>query len=165
MRDSVLVILAILLPQSILAGEVSTTKRLGEADRVVSFAIEQEIHANRLEERRDICVAFGQGLNLNETGIIAELNHRRLRVHPNPWCSQVPRGLVLSIIRPVEKTGPSVYEFGVQLSDLQPIKQEGEHFGTLLRRGTYTVQFSETKGPDLVAYRKTCCPEQPNPKQ
>jgi hypothetical protein len=165
MRDSVLVILAILLPHSILAGESSTTKRLSEADQVVSFAIEQEIHANRLEERRDVCVAFGQGLNLNETRIISELNRRRLRVHPNPWCSEVPRGLVVSIIRPFEKTGPNVYEFGVQLSDLQPIKQEGEHFGTLLRRGTYTIQFNETKEPDLVAYRKTCCPEQPNARQ
>ena len=164
MRKSIVATFVIIASQLVtVAKENSAENRLSDMDRAIAFAVELELRANHLENRRDVCVGFGHGLVVDENGIISELNPRGLKVRSNEWCNHGPRGSVVSVIPPIDKSRPGTYEFVVELGDLRRIKQEGEHFGTLLRRGTYAVQCEDGNEPDLVAYRKTCCPEQPNP--
>lgn len=132
-----------------------SSSQLSNLDRAVAFAIDLEAHANRLEDRPDLCVGFGHGLKVDEKGILTELKRLKLKVHNNDWCNQGPRGLVIAVIAPASESVPGDYELMIELGDLRPIRQHGQHFGTLLRRGTYSVK---SKGePDLVRYQKTCC--------
>lgn len=135
--------------------------RLSNMDRAVSLAVELEVRADRLEDRRDVCLAFGHGLALDEKGILSELHHRDLRVHTNEWCNQGPRGSVVSVVAPVRESPQGTYEVVVQLGDLRAIKESAAHFGTLVRRGTYVVRSEGEGESELIAYRKTCCPESP----
>lgn len=133
-----------------------SSSQISNLDRAVAFAIDLEAHANRLEGRPDLCVGFGHGLKkLDEKGILTELKRLKLKVHTNDWCNQDPRGLVITVIAPVSESVPGTYELVIELGDLRPIRQHGEHFGTLLRRGTYSVKSKDE--PDLVRYQKTCC--------
>jgi hypothetical protein len=162
-RESIIISLALIVWHPAAgAGQGHGTPSLTNTDRAIVFAVAQEIQANHLEKRRDVCLGFGHGLEVDETGVVGELSRRGLALHTIEWCNQGPRGAVISIIAPVDEERPGTYEFVVELTDLRPIKHEGEHFGTLLRRGTYVVQVKNTSTPELVTYRKTCCPTQPN---
>jgi hypothetical protein len=163
-RESIIICLALIVWHPVTgAEERNRAPSFANMDRAIVFAVEQEIHANHLEKRRDLCLGFGHGLEVDEDGIVGELGHRGLALHTNEWCNQGPRGDVISIVAPVVEQHPGTYEFVVELTDLRPIKKEGEHFGTLLRRGTYLVRVKDASTPELVTYRKTCCPTQSNP--
>ena len=135
--------------------------RLSEMDRAVSLAVELEVRADRLEDRRDVCLAFGHGLAVHEKAIFSDLRRRGLRLHAEGWCNQGPRGAVVSVVGPVRESPKGTYKVVVQLGDLRAIKESGAHFGTLVRRGTYVVRSEGSGELELVAYRKSCCPESP----
>jgi hypothetical protein len=133
--------------------------RLSEMDRAVSLAVELEVRADRLDDRRDVCLAFGHGLAVDEKGIFFALRRRGLRLQAEGWCNQGPRGSVVSVVAPVRESPQGTYEVVVQLGDLRAIKESGAHFGTLVRRGTYVVRSEGSAKSELIAYRKSCCPE------
>lgn len=131
---------------------------LSNIDRAVLFAIQHEIAAADVDKDQDFCVGFGYPSSLNEKSIISALKQTGLRVHRQSWCNAGPRGLDFAVVNPIKETSPGTYEFVVDLGDYSPI-QQGAHFGTLVRRGTYTVHSAEGSDPTLVSYQKTCCSE------
>jgi hypothetical protein len=164
LRKLLIAISAVIVCQLFVAAREShSAKRLSNADRAIVLAAELEVRANRLEKRRDVCIGFGNGLAVDQEGIISELNSRGMKLHPNEWCNEGPRGFVDSILAPVDEPRPGIYELVVQLGDLGAIRRQADHFGTLLRRGSYTVQSDDSGEPEIIAYRKTCCPEQAIP--
>lgn len=158
-------ILLVLLTLQTAAGTNGTwgeSKRLSTMDRAVLLAVELEVRADRLDDRRDLCLAFGHGLALDEKGILFELRRRGLRLRADGWCNEGLRGSIVSIVAPVRELPQGTYEVVVELGDLRGIKESGAHFGTLVRRGTYTVRSEGGGEAELVRYSKSCCPETPN---
>lgn len=155
-RSGILVLLV-----SICSGVNSTAatdaakKGLSDIDRAVLFATQHEVDATDLKDK-DFCVGFGYPSSLNEKSIVSALKQAGLRVHRQSWCNAGPRGLDFAVVAPIKETSPGTYEFVVELGDYSPI-QQGAHFGTLLRRGTYTVHSAEGSDPTLVSYQKICC--------
>jgi hypothetical protein len=145
-------------PQVIGAQENSTSGLSRSLDRAIAFAIRLEIHANRLENRAEVCVGFGNGLAVDEKAILSELKHEKLQVHSNEWCNRGVRGLTVSLIPPVKESEPGTYELTIEVGDLRPIRERGEHFGTLVRRGTYTVKCRDGVEPELVRFQETALP-------
>ena len=135
------------------ANKGASSGELSNLDRAIIFAVSIEARASQLENRADVCVGFGHGLDVNEKGILASLNDARLKVHANDWCNQGPRGLVISIIGPIKESIPGTYELVIEVGDLRPVGQ-GEHFATLMRRGTYTVKCKDSLPPDLFRYQE-----------
>lgn len=160
--ESILTLLVVIASQPVApAKERTSAGQMSNLDRAIIFVVQLEAHANRLEGRTDLCVGFGHGLSVvDEKGILSELRSRRLRVHSNGWCNQGPRGLVISIIGPTTESASGTYELVVEVGDLRPIRQNGEHFATLLRRGTYTVKCKEAE-PELVRYQEAAPPGNP----
>lgn len=124
-------------------------------DRVIAFVVQLEIHANRLESRTDVCVGFGSGLVVDEKAILSELKQDRVKIRSIEWCNQRVRGLTVSITPPIKESEPGIFELEVVLGDLRPIRELGEHFGTLLHRGTYTVKYKDGAEPELFRYQET----------
>ncbi len=139
------------------AAIASVSAKLTNADRVIVFAVEQEIHATHLENRRDMCVGFARGVAVDEKGIISQLRRSNFHVHSDGWCNSGPRGLVISVLSPVNRSAPDEYELVAELGDSWPITREGAHFGTLVRRGTYKIKISNHGDPQLVSYHQACC--------
>jgi hypothetical protein len=135
--------------------ENSKSGQLKNLDRVVAFVVQLEIHANRLENRTDVCLGFGNGLEVDEKVVLSELKQDRLKIRSVEWCNQRVRGLTVSIIPPIKESEPGIFEVEVVLGDLRPIRELGEHFGTLLRRGTYTVKYKDGAEPELFRYQET----------
>lgn len=129
--------------------------RLSEMDRAVSLAVELEVRADRLEGRRDVCLGFGHGLALDEKGIFSDLRRHGLRLRPQGYCNEGPRGSVMSVLAPVRESPQGTYEVVVELGDLHAIKDSGAHFGTLIRRGTYVVRCEGNGESKLIVYRKS----------
>jgi hypothetical protein len=144
--------------QELIASRFKTTKI---SDQVVAFAVEEEITANHLEGRSDVCVALGTDLELSEGAIVATLEQIGFHVHENSWCNEGLRGMRIAVTSPVQRKADGSYEFTVELGDISPI-QRGEHFAELIRRGDYVIQYDVTAGPRLVSYSRTCCGTKPN---
>jgi len=152
---SIVLSLAIIAYQpSASTGQTGTGIKTSNLDRAIAYAIYLEAHASRLASRTDVCVAFGHGLTVDEKGIFSQLERLKLKVHPNEWCNAGPRGLVISVIAPTTESVPGTYDLTVEVGDLRPIRQNGEHFGTLVRRGTYTVKCTDSSEPELAGYRE-----------
>jgi hypothetical protein len=143
------------------ARENDPNGHLNNLDRAIVFAVYLEAHASRLENREDVCIGFGHGLAVNEKEILSELKIRKIKVHSNDWCNRGPRGLVISVIAPITESTPGTYELEVQVGDLRAIREGSEHFGTLLRRGTYTVKCKDNPEPELVKYQEAVLPGNP----
>jgi len=158
------ILLFIACYQVVSAQETPTAHRLEDVDRAVTFAVREEIRANRLENRPDVCLGFGHGLAVDKKGIASELHRAGLTIHSNVWCNRGPRGLIININGPIRKSSQDTYDIVVELGDLRPIHQEGAHFATLLRKGTYTVKCTEGSQPELVSYSEACCPETGKPQ-
>ena len=151
---SVLIIACLHLAQS---ENTTARRRVGNLERAVAFSVLEEIRANRLQRRKDVCVAFGSGSTVNEEQVLSLLKRSGVTIHPNDWCGRAPRGLRIDFVPPAKEVSPNTYEFVIQLGDLSGI-QKGEHFATLLRKGTYVVECKNDSEPRLVEYRKICCP-------
>jgi len=144
--------------QVIGAQENSNSDQLENLDRAIVFAVQMEIHANRLENRTDVCVGFGNGLVVDEKAILFELKQEKLKVRSDDWCNRGPRGLSISVISSARESEPGTYEIRIELGDNWPISQHGAHFGTLLHSGTYSVKCGNGAEPELVRYQETALP-------
>lgn len=158
MKSIIILVLFTVCPQIVSAQESPATHQLNNVDRAIIFTVQQEIHANHLENSSDVCLGFGHGLKVDEKEIVSELHQVGLKIHFNEWCNRGPRGLVISINAPVRKSAQGTYELIAELGDLRLIRQEGAHFARLLRNGTYTVKCEKGSQPELVSYSQTCCP-------
>ncbi len=128
-------------------------RNLSTLDRVIIFAIQQEIRASNLSQRRDLCVGFGYGLEVNEKAIISNLVGKGTLVHENDWCHG--RGISVSVLSPVKRISLSDYQLEVQVGDLT--MPSGAHFAKLLKQGTFVVHCPEDGEPRLLSYHETCC--------
>jgi hypothetical protein len=107
-----------------------------DLNHAVAYAVYLEAHASHLETKADVCLGLGHGLLVNSQEILSELNSRKLKVHPNEWCSAGPRGFVISVIPPITESAPrGTFEITIQVGDLHAIRENGEHFANLLKRG------------------------------
>ena len=162
MRSILLALLIIACHEATAAKQGNAADDSSQMNRAVVLAIQQEVYANHLEKRTDVCVGFGNGLAVDEKEIMSTLLRRGLKLRSNEWCNHGPRGFKISIIAPITESAHGTYDLILELADLRSILQKGEHFATLLRRGNYIVKCQDGAEPDLVAYRKTCCPETGN---
>ena len=133
-------------------------------DKVVSFAVQQELKASHLEHRKDVCVGFALDVGIDEKEVFKAFRASRLGVHKDGWCNNGPRGITILVISPVREIVPDQYAVVIDVSDSEPIRREGAHFATLLRRGTYTIKLTTETVPEVVSYLQSCCPtpEQPS---
>ena len=137
---------------------------LSNLERSVVFAVRQEIQSGHFEQRKDLCIAAGKWISVDEKRVLSELGRQHLPFHANRWCNDGPRGLVIAILAPAIRSAPPLYEFVVDVSDSQPIRQEGAHFATLLRSGTYQIRCEDNSEPELIKYFQTCCPNMSDSK-
>lgn len=130
--------------------------QLTNRERAIVFAVQQELHAAHLEAKNDVCLGFGYGLDIKEGHILPELGHG---IRSNKWCNRGRRGFVIAILPPVEESAPGIIEVEIETGDNGPIASEGEHFGTLLRKGSYTVRVTDVGGSELVKYEPVYPPD------
>jgi len=130
-----------------------------DRDKAIFLAVQQELRESHLDERKDVCVAFGMEVAAaDEKEVLAALRSAGQKVHADKWCNNGPRGVTIGV-GPLREIGASTYELVIDVDDAEPIRREGAHFATLLRRGTYTVRLSNGSVPAL-SYRQACCPEE-----
>lgn len=151
--SSVLLIFA--FQQIASAKEATAIHTLSTLERVVVFAVQQAVKAGNLQSKRGLCIGIGQGLGVDDKAIISELKRSRLRVHENDWCNPGPRGVMIAIVAPIIETSTGTYELILQVDDLTI--QPGEHFATLVKRGTYVIRCEGKSEPQLISYRESCC--------
>jgi hypothetical protein len=130
---------------------------LSKLERVLVFAVQKEVAASHIGQRKDICLGFNTQLALNEKAILAELHREGLQLHEENYCNKGPQGITIELLSPIHATSDITFEVDVDLGDSNPILQEGAHFATLLRRGTYTVRYEDGFEPELVTYQQYCC--------
>jgi hypothetical protein len=155
MRSLVFAVVIALCQQVLFAQETAVANRLSSLDRAIVFAVQHEVQVNKLESKLETCIGFGHGLVVDEKGIIAELSRRGVKVRSDEWCSRGKRGSKIDIIAPTSETVSGTYEFTIERGTLD----RKEDLGTLLGRAIYTVKCKDGSEPELLAYRKTCCPE------
>lgn len=158
MKTKTSAVFAIAVLPFLWVGAVPIVNQAGNLERAVAFVVLREAQVNHLENRTDLCLAFGSGATVDEAQVISELRRRGVRLHPTDWCNHGPRGFRISVIPPIKESTPGVYEFTVELSDLSQILR-GEHFATLLRQGDYRIESAKGLEPKLISYKQTCCPK------
>jgi len=127
---------------------------MSSLDRAIALAVYKEDLANNFQARNDLCVGFSTLLSVNQKGILADLKHRQLLVHPYKWCNKGPAGLTILVLAPVQEPAPGTFKITIEVSDNRPILDRGAHFATLLRRGTYTIKCEGGSEPELVQYKE-----------
>jgi hypothetical protein len=124
-------------------------------EEVVVFGVQQEAKASDVKSRRDVCIGFGHGLAVDERAVISEVKRGGLKVHSSEWCVARARGLNIDVVAPINEVSAGTFELTIQVRD--PSIKPGEHFATLLKRGTYIIRWKKGTDPQLVSYRQTCC--------
>ena len=142
----------LLLALTIIFGDARV---LSNPDRAVVFAVQQEIQSNHFEKRNDVCVRFGPTLMSAEKRIVSELRKRSINVRSSAWCNSGPRGLVIDIISPVREDGSNTYDVEIELGDF---RDRSRDIGITLKHGTYVIRCVSNSEPELITYRKVCCP-------
>jgi hypothetical protein len=142
----------LLLALTIIFGDARV---LSNSDRAVVFAVQQEIQSNHFEKRNDVCVGFDPTLKSVEKRILSELRRRGMRVRSIGWCNSSPRGLVVDNISPIREDGSDTYEVEIELGDFRDRSQD---IGITLKHGTYVIRCVSNSEPELITYRKVCCP-------
>src|SRR3974390_111740 len=138
------------------AQQSSVSGKPTKREEVVALVVAKEIAAGKLEERGDGCVGLGGKLGIRPKTILAELHGKGLKLHDAGWCNDSPRGIVIKIVSPV-KEGPVGFDITAEVVDLDPIRKNGEHFGTLLRGGTYSIHYEDGYEPRFERYEQYCC--------
>ena len=128
----------------------------------IVVAVREEVRANHLEKRKDICLALDNRSAVDERAVLAELKRLHLVLRPDDWCSQGPRGLTIALISPAREPNPGTYELDMQIVDSSPIAR-GEDLAELIRKGTYTVRSSSAPRSQAITYKQSCCPDHTNP--
>jgi hypothetical protein len=126
-----------------------------ELERVAIFAIQQEVSTSDLQSAKDICIGIGHGQAVREKIILSNLAGESPAPHPIAWCTTGNRGVSIDVLAPINESSPGQFEVTIEVGD-EAIK-EGEHFATLLKRGTYVIRYQKGSEPQLVTYRQTCC--------
>ena len=155
-KMALVILLTIACQEMALAQSSSPMPSSGNVERVTVFAIQREVEAGNLKGRSDLCLGFGNGLAVDQKAVMSELKRGGVKLHPAEWCNHSLRGLNIAVIAPIRQTPLQTYELVLELSDPSPIRT-GEHFATLLKRGTYVVQYRQGAEPQLVSYQQTCC--------
>lgn len=124
-------------------------------ERAVIFAVQREAKAGDLASGKDVCVGFGHGLAVREKPVLSSLKREGIKAHTNNWCTQQGHGLSIAVLAPVKESSPGMFEVTVQVGD--PSIKPGQHFGTLLKKGTYVIRCDGNSEPQLVSYQQTCC--------
>jgi hypothetical protein len=145
----------LLLPISSVNGETGIGK-VRNLERAVAWAVQQEVQTGHLENRGDVCVGFASKEGVDTKAVISELRRKNYKIHTSNWCNSGPRGMTINIVGPIKESSPDAYELVIELGDSTGI-QGGEHFATLLRRGTYVIECREGAEPKLIEYRQGCC--------
>ena len=145
--------LVLFTSQTVLTQSASDEAALDSLGRVVVFVVGLETRASDLTHRKDLCVAIGVGLNVDENRVVSKLRHDGLKVHSHQWCNNGPRGVRIAVLAPISKAADGTYELTVEVGDLS--MASGEHFATTVKRGIYRVSAREQT--DLLSYQKTCC--------
>jgi hypothetical protein len=148
-------IMAMACQQMMIGSGEAAASGLRNVERSIVFAVQSEVQASNAGKH--VCIGFGNGLAVNQKVIISELKRKSLQVHPGEWCRQGPHRFTIGVLAPVNETSAATYEFVLEVGDVSTLP--GEHFATLLRRGTYIVHCDTASGPRLIAYRQTCCPK------
>ena len=156
LKSSISALMIIACQQIVQAQEAVKVGAPGNLERVVVFVVQQEIEASNLKTRSDLCIGFGHGLAVDEKAIMSNLKRIGLRLHPGGWCTGKMRGLSIALIAPIREASPGTYELVLELGDLSPLRK-GEHFATLLKRGTYVIRCDKDSEPHVVSYRQSCC--------
>jgi hypothetical protein len=156
LKSSLAALIIVGLSNIVPAEDSSNLKGLTKLEKAVVLAVQLESTVSDLARRNDVCVALGSGLEASEEKIVSNLKHKGLKLHENRWCNNGQRGVRVAAISPVKETSPGTYEIVLQTDDLWPL-QRGEHFATLLKRGTYVVHCEEGSGPQLISYQQSCC--------
>lgn len=128
---------------------------LSNLERAVIFAIQQEAKTSDLTSGKDVCVGFGHGLALHEKRVLSSIKRGGIKAHTSDWCTQHGHGVSIAVLAPVKESSPGTFEVTVQVGD--PSVKPEEHFGTLLKKGTYVIRCDGSSEPQLVSYRQTCC--------
>ena len=63
----------------------------------------------------------------------------------------------VSVDWPSRQLAPDKFAVVVSLGDWYPIRKEGAHYATLLRRGTYTVEVAKDQAARILTYEEACC--------
>ena len=151
----------LILTSSLAALMIITNQRFALAagssnlERAVIFAVQQEAKASDLTSGKDICVGFGHGLVLHEKAILSSLKHGGIKAHASDWCTQQGHCVSIAVIAPVKESSPGTFEVTVQVGD--PSVKPEEHFGTLLKKGTYVIRSEGNSEPQILSYQQTCC--------
>jgi hypothetical protein len=148
-------LLLVICQRLTLGKDNSPGRKVGNVERVLSFTVELEIQASGLRTRKDVCLAFGNGLVADQQAVLSDLRRDGFKVRLNEWCNHGPRGLSVQIVALINETVPGVFDVVVELGDnsIRP----GEHFATLLRRGAYEIWYKSGYAPRLLSYQETCC--------
>jgi hypothetical protein len=128
-------------------------------DRAVAFALRSQIYADRLTERKDVCLSFADRRGLNVNAILATVRRNAPNVHDIAWCANGPRGVRVATEGDVNEISPGVFVMAAQTADLGPARAGESDFGSLVSRGTYTVKCEKGEAPVLVSFQKLCCDE------
>jgi hypothetical protein len=123
---------------------------------VIVFALQKEIQANQFKSRDDVCVGLWSGSKVDENAIRSGLRHAGLNVHANGWCNNGRRGAAITVLS-LRHSGTGYYELEVETSEFEPVRREGAHAATVLRRGMYAIRCEEGWEPLLEAYQQDCC--------
>lgn len=124
-------------------------------ERAVIFALQQEAKAGDLTSGKDVCVGFGHGLALHKKRVLSSLKRGGIKAHTSDWCTQEGHGLSIAVLAPVKESSPGTFEVTIQVGD--PSVKPKEHFGTLLKKGTYVIRCDGGSEPQLVSYQQMCC--------
>ncbi len=106
-----------------------------------------------------MCVQFAAGAVTDEKEVLSTVRKAGIKVHPGGWCNSGPRGLSVTVNSPTRELAPDRFAVVVALEDYEPIRKEGAHFATLLRRGTYTVEVDKEMMTKILFYEPSCCSE------
>lgn len=151
------IVIALIIAASQRIALANGTTAVSSLEQAVVSAVQQEAKGTDLKSGGDLCIGFGHGLTLDEKAVLSKLKRSGLRVHPSAWCVQRGRGLSIAVLAPINETSSGTFELTIQVGD--PSIQPGEHFATLLKRGTYVVRSEKGSEPQIVSYRQTCCPK------
>src|ERR1700735_288646 len=86
LKSTLAVLIIMGWPPAAHAKEALKVAGMGNSERIVVFAVQQEVEANNIRARGDLCIGFGYGLGVNRKAILQQLRQNGLRIHSSSWC-------------------------------------------------------------------------------
>lgn len=126
---------------------------LSEIEKAAGFAVQQEVTASRLTNRKDLCLEAPEiNTPIREKALRVDLKRAGLPMHSARWCDS--RGTTLRLSARATPSAEHLFEIDVELDECDGC----DDFLTTLKKGTYVVRL-QTDGAkaELVSYKQTCC--------